>query len=156
LGDAAPARSFVSAYSDERRLWALFALGRIKSADAKDAEETIGVLTPFVDAAHGEAAPAMPSCRCSSSAIAFPLWHRPTCPKTIAVAAVMPTPDLLLNSPKALGYMLNSSIAPLLSAPWSHSRGPIKSAMRYFEVRCPDAGGRLMHEASGPLTCIGC
>jgi hypothetical protein len=101
LCDASLARSFVARYSDARRLSALFARGRIEPADAKDAEDSIGVLMPFVDAAYDEAArcnalmPLLDICQ------RFPALAPAYLPKAIAAAAVTPTPGLLLNLAQA-------------------------------------------------------
>jgi hypothetical protein len=102
LGDAALARSFVNRYCDERRVSALFALGRIKPADAQDAEDSIGVLMPFVDAVHDEAVRCnalMPLLDICEQVSALAPAHLP---EAIAAAAVKPTPGLLFNLAKAL------------------------------------------------------
>jgi hypothetical protein len=130
LGDAALARSFIARYSDQRRLSALFALGRIKPAGAKDAEDSIGVLMPFVDAAHDEAArcnalmPLLDICQ------QFPALAPAYLPKAIAAAAVTPTPGLLLNLAQAL---------------WSHvklfDRVSIDRALGALKATDPALGG---------------
>jgi hypothetical protein len=102
LSDAALARSFIGKYSDERRVSALFALGRIKPSDAKDAEESIGVLMPFVDSVHDEAVrcnalmPLLDICE------QFPALAPAYLPNAIAAAAITPTPGLLFNLAQAL------------------------------------------------------
>jgi hypothetical protein len=102
LGDAALARSFVCKYSDERRVSALFALGRIKPADAKDAEDSVDVLMPFVDAVHGE------NVRCNALMPLLDICEQfpalaPANPRNaMAAAAIRPTPGLLLNLAQAL------------------------------------------------------
>jgi hypothetical protein len=130
LGAAALARSFVGKYSDERRLSALFALGRIEPVDAKDAEESIGVLLPFVDSAYAEAArcnalmPLLDICK------QFPALAPAYLPKAIAAATVTPTPGLLLNLAQAL---------------WLHvklfDRASIKCALDALKATDPAVGG---------------
>lgn len=130
LADAALARSFVGKYSDERRLSALFALGRIKPVDASDAEDSIGVLLPFVDAAHDEAVrcnalmPLLDICQ------QFPALAPAYLPKAIAAATETPTPGVLLNLAQAL---------------WSHvklfDRISMKAALGALQATDPALGG---------------
>jgi hypothetical protein len=47
-GDVATAIDFVKSYDDERRLFAMAALGRMTISDASKAQEAIGVLEPFL------------------------------------------------------------------------------------------------------------
>ena len=102
LSDAALVRSFVGRYSDERRLSALCALGRIKPAKPKDAEASIGVLMPFVDAAYDEAT------RCNALMSALEICKKlpdlapAYVPKVIVAATTVPTPGLLFNLAQAL------------------------------------------------------
>jgi hypothetical protein len=142
LGGAALARSFVGRYSDERRLSALFALGRIKATDARDAEDSIGVLMPFVAAAHDEGTrrnalmPLLDICG------QFPELAPAYLPKAIAAAAVTPTPGLLLNLAQAL---------------WSHvklfDRASIECALGALKATDPALGG-IVHSLDDALKAI--
>ncbi len=130
LGDAALARSFVAKYSGERRLSALFALGRIKPSDVKDAENTIGVLLPFVDEAFDEATrcnalmPALQVCEL------FPVLASIYLPRAVAAATVAATPGLLFNLAQSL---------------WLHvkvfDRTSIKIALDALKATDPALGG---------------
>lgn len=97
LGNAELARSFVTRYTDERRLEGLFALGRIAAADATGAEETIGFLIPFVDSTYDDAV----RCNALSAALEvgkqFPPLAPGYLPKIIVLAAVMPSQAVLFN-----------------------------------------------------------
>ncbi|MBR1195695.1 hypothetical protein JQ574_06620 [Bradyrhizobium sp. AUGA SZCCT0158] len=102
LDDSALARSFAEDFSDKRRLSALFALGRIKPVDLMDAENTVGVLLPFVDPSNDEA----PRCNALMSLLEtckrFPDLGPVWVPKAIAAATVTPTPGLLFNMARAI------------------------------------------------------
>ena len=130
LGDAALARSFIARYSDERRLSALFSLGRIKPADTRDAEDSVDVLMPFADSAHDEAVrcnalmPLLEICQ------QFPALAPIYLPQAIAAAAETPTPGLLLNLAQAL---------------WSHvklfDRASVDRALGALKATDPALGG---------------
>lgn len=94
-GDAAIARSIASSYCDERRLSAMFALGRIKPANSKDAEDSIGVLLPFVDATNDEATRRNALISLFEICKLYPDLALANLPKAISTAAVLPTPGLL-------------------------------------------------------------
>jgi hypothetical protein len=102
LGDVALARSFVVKYSDERRLSGLFVLGHIKPSDVKEAEDTIGILLPFVDANHDD----VTRCNALMSVLdickQFPQLAPVFVPRAVNAATVTPSPTVLINLAQAL------------------------------------------------------
>jgi hypothetical protein len=102
LGDVGFARDIVKKYTDERRLSGLFALGRIKSADAKEAENTIALLLPFVDAGQDDVV------RCNALMSLFNICeHFPplaavTVPKVVAAASATPGSLVQFNLVRAV------------------------------------------------------
>ncbi|MDB5620248.1 hypothetical protein [Tardiphaga sp.] len=117
LGDATLARSFVEKHSDERRLSAMFALGRIKPVDVVDAEDSISVLLPFVDAAYDEtprynALMSLLNICCQYLDLAAVYL-----PKAIVAATVSPTPGLQFNLARAL---------------WLHAKLFDRSSIKYM------------------------
>jgi hypothetical protein len=96
------ARSVVTKYADERRLSGLHALGRIKSTERKDAEDTIALLLPFVDAGQEDVV----RCNALMSVIniceQFPPVAPTAVPKVVAAASVTPGSLVQFNLVQAL------------------------------------------------------
>jgi hypothetical protein len=97
LEDVALARKFVADYTDERRLSGLFVLGRIPTADAGEARDTLEILLPHVHAGQED----MTRCNAVLSAFELVKLHPGLAgtfvPRLIGAAVVSPGPTLLYN-----------------------------------------------------------
>jgi hypothetical protein len=102
LGDVALARTFVATYTDARRLSGLFVLGRIPQADVLEAEDTLNVLLPFIDAGQADAT------RCNAMLSGFELCKQfPALaphfvPQLVSASVAMPSPTMLYNLAQVL------------------------------------------------------
>jgi hypothetical protein len=136
------ARSIVAKYTDERRLSGLFALGRIKSVDAKEADDSIGILLTFVDARQDD----VTRCNALMSVFEicgqFPQLAPISVPKVIAAAVVMPGPLVQLNLVRAL---------------WLHSklidRMSVATTLQALKAIDPTKAG-IVHELDNALNTL--
>jgi hypothetical protein len=142
LGDVDLARGAVTKYADERRLSGLFALGHIKSADSKEAEDTIALLLPFTEAGQDDVV------RCNALMSVFNICGQfasltsAAVPRVVAAASVVPGPLVQLN---------------LVRAMWLHAkridRGSMKAALDALRVIDPTKAG-IVHDLDNALSTL--
>jgi hypothetical protein len=102
LEDVALARSFIVDYSDERRVAALFILGRIKPTNEQEADDTIAILLPFVVTGYDGTA------RCNALMSVFRICEQfpglapATLPKLVGAASTTPSSAILFCLAQAL------------------------------------------------------
>ncbi len=142
LGDVSLARDVVRRYSDERRLSGLFALGRIKSTDPNEAEDTIALLLPFAAAGQDDVVRRNALMSLFNICEQFAPLARVTMPKVVAAASATPGSLVQLT---------------LVQALWLHpkrfDRGSMKAVLDALRVIDPTKTG-IVHELDNALSTL--